>query len=518
MLLAIPLLFAGCKENNDPTPNKDPKPELTLSKQTLSFSSEGGTQSLLLEANYEWYAQLEFTQEVKWFSIDPVSGPAGKQQTLTVTVTENPLAEERSKSITFVCKEEKEVTLLLTQAAKEEIEIKIPVAERVNTYLVNGQEYAFQSTVLSMVGENPAVFATPQAGLTEWMDIMSSEEYFFMGINPLLNGEKFDMMTEERIFTVMSTLSGAYLETVAPDVLMEILAGEALANYDVENKKMTLQVGLVLVDGTTLAVNIEAESYEEEIVINENMLERGAEQKPVRAAFYMPEEGMTALYFTPGNISYFDQIYDTTWFFYLMVEDSLMTGQEIDLASLGSAFFMAGVEDNLDPSNSWAISNDDLMGAEGSITIKKLAEEEYLAFADITLDGIRYTLTFSGVVLPYDLVEEKQNIFKYQGISLEIVAGACVMVDDLWLLDLELEDGELLSIEMPASFFDGEPHGFSQDRNFTVSYKDRTFSKSNGDSGTITALVDEVAGIAEVEFTNYDDCEFNYAGPVEIIK
>ena len=52
--------------------------------------------------------------------------------------------------------------------------------------------------------------------------------------------------------------------------------------------------------------------------------------------------------------------------------------------------------------------------------------------------------------------------------------------------------------------------------NMAVSYNGITYSKANGNSGTITVYLDEEVGIIEAEFTNYDDCEFYYCGEYNI--
>lgn len=530
MLLVLPLAFASCSDDTTKEPEPEPQPvEATLEVEpaSLSFEAEGGDKEFTISANNAWTVEVAAGGE--WLTVTLSQGEAGFKLSVEVTATENTLTEAREgkllvKSATL----EREISV--SQAAAEEPDpqpdLTIPTAPNANTYVVNGEEKAFNSVAFTMIGENPSVFATPTPGVSEWMDIMSCEEYFFAGLNSLLNGVEFDLMTEQQLYTFMGTLAGAELETVAPDYLEEILAGKCLFNYDAEAAKLTMQVGMVLLDGTKMAVNIEAATEKEEVVINENVILYGEEQKPIRASFYMAEEGMTALYFTPGAIAYFEELDIVTSYLYLMVDDALCTGEDIDITTLGDSLMMMGLENQLDPDAAWAISNDDLLGATGTINVLKSDEGYYTAVIEVEVNGVAYAVYFDGACTSYDVEmpeENTENMFFLGDVKSAIEYGCVVKAGEVWTLELSLANGEFVMIWLPSSCFDGQAYGFSQSDDIKVYYSgdDRTMSKANGDSGTISVLLTKQTSrryVVEVEFTNYDDCEFNYSGAVEVIE
>ncbi len=520
MLLVLPLAFAACSDDN----TEEPVPVeaiLEVEPASLSFEAEGGDKNLVLTANHAW--TVEVVSGGEWLTVSPANGGAGEKLAVEVTAAQNELDAARTGKL--VVKSEKlQREVSVSQAA---VQVgpgtELPSAPNLNTYVINGVERAFGSVAFSMIGENPSVFATPSEGITEWMDIMACEEYFFAGMNPLLDGVEFDLMTEKQLYTFMSTLSGAVLETVAPDFLEEITAGKSLFDYDAESSKLTLKTGMILADGTTLAVNIEAQAKQQEVDVNDNVILRGAEQKPIRASFYMAEDGLTALYFTPGAISYFDEIYDTTSFFYLMLDDALCTGEPIEITTMGSGLAMMGVEDQLDPSKSWAVSGDNLQGAVGVVSVLKVDEGNYAVEIEVELDGVAYAVRFEGPCVPYDETapkEDTENIFCLGDLESAILEGCLVKGGDVWTVDLLLANDEMVSISMPAAYFDGEIYGFSQSPDIEVYYSgtDRTMSKANGESGSLSILFDEQVNIVEIEFTNYDDCELYYCGEVEVVE
>ena len=104
-----------------------------------------------------------------------------------------------------------------------------PVSD--NTYVIGQKdEHPFKSTALMMIGENIAIAASVDEGLTDVTSIMEeSSEFFYAAVSPMLLDKDIDLKTEESLFTVISTLAKAQMETVAPGETSEITGGKSKA-------------------------------------------------------------------------------------------------------------------------------------------------------------------------------------------------------------------------------------------------------------------------------------------------
>lgn len=91
-----------------------------------------------------------------------------------------------------------------------------------NSWTVNGIENDFLSTVLTMVGDNLAIAASPEEGLTDVTSIMESDEFFYAAVSSVLLNKEFNPKNETSAFTIISSLNEALLEAVAPDKTDEI--------------------------------------------------------------------------------------------------------------------------------------------------------------------------------------------------------------------------------------------------------------------------------------------------------
>ena len=180
----------------------------------------------------------------------------------------------------------------------------------VNTYEVDGERNPFGSVAVSNFGEYICIAATPAEGVENFDEVFEQDEYFYVAISPLLVGHEFDMMQEEKLFTVMSTMDGAFLESVAPSMTEEIVSGTCL--FDYKEGVAAVEAHIALADGARLSVKLSAE--EPGIIVNENVFAIAGNQKPVRTAFCLVEDGVTALYITPAGISYFADLEITTYY------------------------------------------------------------------------------------------------------------------------------------------------------------------------------------------------------------
>lgn len=387
-----------------------------------------------------------------------------------------------------------------------------------NSFAIGDQEYTFGSVAAMMSGENLLIVATPQAGYTDAEKIFAEcEEYFYGAVSPLLVGKTFDITTEKKLFTVASTLAGAPIEGITPDYPEEAVRGEMTISY--VDGKATL-VGWVLgADYTELAVKMECEA---DIALLTDVIYRGNEAKPLRASFYQMDEEGTTLWFTPAGLEHAGELEIATWYFSLTLSNSLL-GKDVDITSLpsGSAFAFEMV-DNATPENSLRISSEQLQGATGNFIVHRTQEGVYDARVNITIAGIEYGLEFGGECVDYEIRPEvKTNFLTYgkgnKAQEITLVSAAVDCSTDVWVVTLTAANESVLTATVPAEFFTGDAKGFSQSPNLTVSYNERTYSKANGDSGTIFAslmILDlpEEAPRLNFEFMGYDDLSCIYSG------
>lgn len=507
------LLLCGSMLNACTEPES--QPTITITPSSLTFDWDGGWQSVTVHSTHDW--QLEIVEGQEWIATSIDSHLANQQITFRVLLSgENNSEQERVGRIAFRAESTTEY-LTVTQSGKPSV-APPPAAAKENTYVIDGKEYKFGSTAFMMVGENPAVVASPRLALQGAEKILESENYLYAAVSPLLNGVEFDLMTESTPYTLISTLAGALIECVAPEMTEEITSGKA--TFAIADKRATFQASLTLANGSQLAINITTLA-EEKITINENTISRSEEKKPLRTAFYMNEEGMTYLYFTPAGIDYAEELEITTWYMYLMVSDDLIKNQTIDITSEATrnGKFIVGLMDNLDSSRSWSITGDDLGGATGTLFVKRNGEGDYSTLLNLLYGGVEYKISFEGKCIScYDAPVVESNYIIFNGTKNHLTAATLDAKEEPWTLSLRVDNGESVVITAPANFFDGNAHGFSQSPLLSVSYKGETFSKANGNSGTLTLGLDQDLLTLEVAFTNYAGCDVAYSGSVTIYQ
>lgn len=505
ILLAISmlsLLAVGCDR---PDSGEAPDAPFVVTPTELTFDAEGNSAEVTIEVGGSWQARV--VEGADWIGIDRNSGEAGIH-TLTVTAWRNTAEEAREGRVEISFKSEVKSVKVSQKGTK--VTIAIPEATQKNTYVVDGVEHKFGSMGVMMVEDNVLVVATPESGVASAEKIFECQEYFYGAVTPLLLNKKFDVMTEQNLYTIVSTLSGALLEGVAPLYLEEVTAGEC--ELTKEGNVLTLKTGLVLADGTQLAAYVEVV---ENVVVNENRLSRGDEEKPLRTSFYNVDAETTALYFTPAGIDYFEELEIASWYSYIVVDNSLVTGSRIDLANVGDRLFVFGIVDNV-TGKEFAISNDDMRDAAGHFLLSSLGQERYMADIVLEIDGVAYTVAFSGKCISSDVKPEvKTNYITYKKREYDIVGAAIDTSAEVWVVELTVSNGNIITTTVPKDLFTGQATGFSRSPDLTVTYLDRTYSKANGDSGTIIASYDAVNSRLDLEFIGYGDLSFVYSGVCE---
>lgn len=390
---------------------------------------------------------------------------------------------------------------------------EFPAAPNKNTYAINGVEHNFGSTAAMMVDDNLLLVATPESGVKSANAILTEcEEYFYGAVSPLLVGQKVDVKSEQDLFTIVSTLVGAPIETLAPEMQNEVESGEFVLSND--NGKVTLMAELVLTGGTKLAVNIEAK---ESVKVNENIISRGEESKPLRSAFYKEEQGVTTLWVSPAGLDYFEELDIATWYIRLSVSNELM-GEKFDVSKLSAeSVFSFAVVDNLNSDNNVLIEKGRMSDVEGNCFVEKVADAKYVVVLNLTIGDVLYAVAFDGDCVGHDVAPEKAtNFLTYKGSEVKLVGAELDCTSDVWVVSLIAADQSVIVATVPANFFTGDAKGFSQSPNLTVTYNGRTYSKANGDSGTIWASVAD--GVLNFEFVGYGDLSCVYSGECTIIE
>ena len=397
-------------------------------------------------------------------------------------------------------------------------ELKIPgkpgqgnqdVVLEANTYAVDKEKSSFGSVEVSNLGEYICIAASPTEGVENFDAIFEQDEYFYVAISPLLNGKEFDLMAEKDLYTVMSTLDGAFLESVAPGMTQEIKDGKCTFNY--QNEKAEVEISLTLADGRTLAAKMEAEQTG--IVVNENIFAIAGDEKPVRTAFYLKEDGLTTLYLTPAGIQYFEDISITTYYAYIILDDTQCNGRALDVSDIVAV----GYGDNF---NEIYVDSREV-DALGSLRVLSDPDNvaHYQVSADITLGGTTLKLRYNGNAIDAGTKEVVKNELVYNGKSYGITGVSLDLQpnqENTCGVMIATDRGDIIRITLPLNFLDGNAHGFSQSPDLYMEYDGQVYSKANGYSGTVTVGKD--VNTIKIEATNYDNLKIIYEGPYETVS
>ena len=389
---------------------------------------------------------------------------------------------------------------------------------KVNTYSVDGVVGSLESVAVMMVGENISIVATPDDGVSSAEAILECENYLFASVSPLLVGKEFDIKTEKTLYTFISTFVEAPLATVAPDMTDEISSGKAKFVY--ENNLLVVTAEMTLVSGKVFKFCAQAEYS---VKVNENTIARGSEEKPLRAAFYSESGNTTTLIFTPANIEYFEELEDASWYMFITVSNNLLSGEKVGVKSLGANdTFEFGVVDNVRNSKSFSVvyGFSDMSEVEGTFNIAKKGEAEYTVDINLAVADVAYKANFEGeCTSEHKQQEVKTNYFIYNGAESAVTGATLTKGESVWSVEVVASNGNSAVLVAPQSFFEqGGTYGFSQSQLFKVICEEVTYSKANGSSGTVKLQYDERNKTLTIDFTNYDNLQFNYSGSVAVVE
>ncbi len=376
-----------------------------------------------------------------------------------------------------------------------------------NEYILGEDKCSFESVAASNLGEYICIAACPQEGVEAFDAIFEQDEYFYVAISPLLNGKEFDLMTEENLYTVISTLDRAELETVTPSAREEIREG--VCTFTCTEGVVSVEITLTLQDGQTFSAILAAE--EPGITVNENIFALDGNVKPVRTAFSLLEDGTTALYLTPAGIEYFDELPITTYYAYIILDDNLCHGRTLDVSDV----IAVGYADNF---NETVVDSNETP-TTGTLNVLNDPEDpaRYIVSADLDFSGTTLKLRFDGTTIDANIKEVIGNEVIYEGKTYPIQGVSLDMrsEESIYKVMMQTAMGKL-TITLPVNFLDGNAHGFSQSPDLYIEFDGKVFSKAEGYSGTVTIGVE--GDVMHIDVTNYDNLEITYNGSYEKVQ
>lgn len=383
------------------------------------------------------------------------------------------------------------------------------VATKDNTFVIDGKEASFGSISVSNFGEYLCIAASPEEGVESFDAMFGQDEYLYVAISPLLNGKEFDLMTENDLFTVISTVAGAGIETLSPEVRTEITEGRCSFGY--AEGKTEVFIALELSSGVSFSAKMSAE--EAALVVNENTFSLDGNTKPIRTVFHRSQDGRTELYLTPAGISYFEDLNITTYYAYLILEDSQCNGKTLSVKDIEAA----GYGDNF---NEIYVSSTDTQ-TTGTVNVLRDAEDpaHYTVAASLDFDGTALEMSFDGKALDTAPAQEAESEVVYDGKSEKINKVTLDKRDTPQFthsVNILTENGTDICITLPHAYIDGTPHGFSQSPYLTIAYGDVIFSKATGYSGTVN--IGTEGETMTIEATNYKNFNIYYKGPFSVIE
>lgn len=395
---------------------------------------------------------------------------------------------------------------------------------KANTILLNGREIAIRSAFAEEYADYATFTVSPAEGIASLAQLADEEvEYLQLIVLPSLLNTAFDPTTEQTTFSIISTLEGAAFEA-APGAAEAL--DEGVCTFNLDGQEADILLHLAFADGTTLAARA-AGTMAAPMPGQENYITRDGVKKPLRAAFFDQEDDTVMLWFTPGDIEWFEEITVTSYFATLLFSMDALDGETIELGASSRTFQIFLTDNNTEETK--IISSDDLGGATGSFRIGWDEDTETVFDVDLNVvfgDGTTLEIDFDGECKWMGEEPVYPNEFTYDGETKEIRSA---IVDkrsnpiwDIWITDAEgittveeMKQHSPVHISCPGDAFYGEPVGFSTYDELYFEYAGNKWSGPNGNVGTLSAYV--YNGELELDFTNYEGLKGHYAGRATVI-
>lgn len=386
------------------------------------------------------------------------------------------------------------------------------------TYYLNGETVEFKSVIATTIGDNLVLAGSPEEGLDYESFFSGEHQVFTLGLSPLLVSETFDPGREEMLYTIFSNLEGFPLEELSPRSHEGLLRGTVSSNSLEEARTVCADGALEFEDGTLFGFSLEIEDFLYKLNANSIFVDFAAndadgKQNPVRAAFVQKSGEDVSLYFTAGDIEYSEDLEICNNYLSITQPLSLCDGI-IRSVSSNSPLELKAV-DNF---TGEVVKNTSASQLEGTYSLYVDSQNpNYFVFnLDLLLDGNSFKLEYRGEPVDYLLAKPfPQGIF-LKNETRDIIAVTYREEDGVAVISLKDNTEREAQIWMPVSDVDGSNHGFSQAPDiYKVTYDSKTYSRPNGDAGTVKVSRSE--SNIRVEFTNYVGLKIAYQGDYELL-
>lgn len=366
------------------------------------------------------------------------------------------------------------------------------------------------------------IAASAEAGITSLYDM---EEYFGIYVAPSLVGEEFDLKTESRSYSVAVLIGDHYCDP-STGFTDDITEGKCLVRKNSEEEYEAF-VTFTTTEGITYSLRTKApytpgEQYDSLFCYSAD----GAED-PVRAAFYLAEDGTHYLYLTSGNVDYYSEMESNAYYYAAIVlTDDQLTGQPTALSLEDCP--MAGIYTNLpEKQNEWGAFY--LFATGGTVTATRNGEGNYTVKLDCSFeDGSTLRVEYEGDFKSQEIEPEDEysNTFTYQGATALIQSVYIEKNSDtkwtVYVCDTkvssfeECKANDPVILVIPPLTEEEQTFGFSQyDSVMQFSYKDRTWNPGT-DTGNVTGyLVGSELVMTFNTFEGTDGLSGEYKGEVQ---
>ena len=385
--------------------------------------------------------------------------------------------------------------------------------------------------------ENAIEFAGMETKIVQSLGELEGTDYVTLTIGPDVEGPESGVL--ELDLTSLPAGTGlAYYEKgglvfeVSSADHSAISEGTLTIAVDMETETTgTVDFSMLLTSGETFRGNIGLDMETIVPVYPEfagNTIVTDGESNPLRAAFYLEEDGQTYLYFTRSEVYTFDELMEMAMNYLFIATIDLADSKNMSLAYMS-------LNDDLSQNFIEAYS-DDLMGATGSYSIEKISEGEYAARISVTFgDGTSVEVSFEGACVSVDYVPEepeKSNEFSFEGETMPIQSALVDKSDtDIWHIWMspiggleyvsEYEDpaNDAIHITAPAEVFNYGPVGLSTYKGilkFEYGGNVWEYKEDGSVVGTLEVYLD--GDLLTVDFSDYDEFKGHYSGVAVIVE
>ncbi len=393
-----------------------------------------------------------------------------------------------------------------------------------NTFVVNGEETSVGTTFVNNYDGQVLISVSPT--VTDDYNELLEGKFLQILVLPQFLNQEIDLKEQE---LTINASDGTQSFAITPSSLQ---SGSCKIEYDKTTNEYTLLMAMTMNDGTEVGINASAimadETPEEGSTIAVN-----DKTDPIRASFYLDNEGLVYLYFTSGEVVSFDEMSELACdYFYVVLSEDDLTGNPIDITTMEN-MFMAGYVSQMTGDNV-SVMTGELEGATGTVSVSRDATDNTKFTADVNVtfgEGTHVVVAFDGNSVSVNYVPEEPNEMTVNGATEQIQSALVDKTDpDTWHIYLssvggleyesEFIDMGAFHITAPAKAFNaGYGIGFSQyqDGGLKFEYEGNTWQYVDVDSrGTLT--VDLTAdNQLTVDFTTYGDVIGHYSGPAIVV-